>query len=451
MTSATLPRPVPTDPLEDADSGSKEMRFGVIALAVFFIGFGGWAATAPLDAAVSAPGVVVVSGNRQTVQHREGGIVAALHVQEGQRVQQGDVVIELASVELRAQQRGLMGQAIELEAMRARLLAEVEGRRRITPPPEWADLPTPYNQIAASVLARQERELATRRQSDQAQLSVLGERRGQLNARIGGYQDQIVALGRQAELIEEELVGVRRLADLGLVPLPRVRALERTQAEIEGRNAELRALIQQSHEAVGESRMQGIALSEGRAETVARELRETDMRLTEILPRVDAVRAELERTLIRAPATGQIVGLKVFTVGGVIRAGEPLMDVVPEAQPLVLEARVSPQDADDLHIGMDTEVRFSAFTGILLPILHGQVTRMSADRFTDERSGAAYFLAEVTVPIEEIQLIERSAANGAQVRAGLPAEVVIPLRKRTALQYLIEPLNRKLWQAFREH
>jgi HlyD family secretion protein len=442
---------IETNRAEALDGGGPEIRLGLLLIILFFVGFGGWAALAPLDAAVTAPGAVVVSGNRQTVQHREGGIVSAIIVREGDRVQESQVLVELASSELRAQERALIGQAIELEATRARLIAEQEGVDSIATPEAWAGLASDYREVADGVLARQLRELQARSGAVDAQLDVLGQRREQLSARIAGYEDQILSLDRQDVLIGDELAGVRQLADRGLAPLTRVRALERAQAELQGRRAELRALIEQSRQAIGESAMQGIAVGESRAETLARELRETETRLAEILPQVDAVRAQLERTLIRAPATGQVVGLQVHTVGGVVRPGEPLMDIVPEAQPLVLEAQVSPAHADDLQIGMRTEVRFISFTGVSMPLVFGEVTRVSADRFVDERSGAAYFIAEITVSAEQIAVVEALAPQGSGVRAGLPVDVVVPLRERTALQYLVEPLNRQLWMALREN
>ncbi len=442
---------IETNRAEALDGGGPEIRLGLLLIILFFVGFGGWAALAPLDAAVTAPGAVVVSGNRQTVQHREGGIVSAIIVREGDRVQESQVLVELASSELRAQERALIGQAIELEATRARLIAEQEGVDSIATPEAWAGLASDYREVADGVLARQLRELQARSGAVDAQLDVLGQRREQLSARIAGYEDQILSLDRQDVLIGDELAGVRQLADRGLAPLTRVRALERAQAELQGRRAELRALIEQSRQAIGESAMQGIAVGESRAETLARELRETETRLAEILPQVDAVRAQLERTLIRAPATGQVVGLQVHTVGGVVRPGEPLMDIVPEAQPLVLEAQVSPAHADDLQIGMRTEVRFISFTGVSMPLVFGEVTRVSADRFVDERSGAAYFIAEITVSAEQIAVVDALAPQGSGVRAGLPVDVVVPLRERTALQYLVEPLNRQLWMALREN
>lgn len=436
---------------EERDAGRWEIYLGQLIIVLFFVGFGGWAAFAPLDAAVSAPGTVVVSGNRQTVQHREGGIVSSILTREGERVVKSQILVELASTELRAQERALIGQAIELEATRARLVAEQEGADLITVPEVWAGLPSSYRETAEQVLARQQAELGARTGAVRAQLDVLAQRREQLSARIAGYKEQIVSLERQDGLIGEELSGVRQLADRGLAPLTRVRALERAQAELDGRRAELRALIEQTRQAIGETKLQGISVTQSRAEALAEELRRTDTRRAEVLPQVDAVRAQLERTLIRAPATGQVVGLQVHTVGGVIRPGEPLMDIVPEAQPLVLEAQVSPAHADDLKPGMRTEVRFTSFTGISMPLVFGEVTRVSADRLVDERSGTAYFTAEVTISAEQIAVIDALAPNGSGVRAGLPVEVIVPLRARTALQYLLEPLNRQLWTALREN
>jgi HlyD family secretion protein len=447
---APLGSPVVVAP-EERDAGRREIRLGLLLMTLFFVGFGGWAAFAPLDAAVSAPGTVVVSGNRQTVQHREGGVVSSILAREGDRVEQNQILVELVSTELRAQERALIGQAIELEATRARLTAEQEGADLIAAPEVWAGLTASYRATAERVLARQQAELRARTDAVRAQLDVLVQRREQLSARISGYKDQIVSLERQNGLIGEELEGVRKLADRGLAPLTRVRALERAQAELDGRRAELRALIEQTRQAIGETKLQGISIAQNRAEKLAEELRETETRRAEVLPQVDAVRAQLERTLIRAPATGQVVGLQVHTVGGVIRPSEPLMDIVPEAQPLVLEAQVSPAHADDLQPGMRTEVRFTSFTGISMPLVFGEVTRVSADRLVDERSGAAYFTAEVTISAEQIAMVDALAPSGSGVRAGLPVEVIVPLRARTALQYLLEPLNRELWTALREN
>jgi HlyD family secretion protein len=340
---------------------------------------------------------------------------------------------------------------IELEALRARLIAESAGLLNVPRPAAWANLPQEYQATAATVLRRQQEEMQVRRASLNSQIAVLNQRGQQLSSRIEGYNSQIASVGEQSRLIQEEVKGVRSLAEKGLVPLPRLRALERSEAELQGRRGELSAAISQAREGIGESRMEAISLRQRQAEQREAQLREIDTQLAELYPKLRAVREQLERSRVRAPATGRVVGLTAFTEGGVIRSGEPIMDVVPENQPLVIEARVNPADVDDLRVGQRTEVRFSAFTGRNIPIVKGDVTRISADRFENEQTGEAYFKAEVVVPMEELRRLQEGTARGErELKSGLPVELVVPLRKRTALQYLTEPLNQSLWRSFRE-
>jgi HlyD family secretion protein len=416
----------PDDPLT-TDDARKEIRFGVGVFASFFVLFLGWAAFAPLDAAVVAPGVVVVSGARQTVQHRDGGIISNILIEDGQRVEQGEILIELSAPEVLARKEALLSQVLDLQMQRAQLMAQQAGRTQIEAPREWVALPPEDRATAAEALERHRREAAARRAALRTQRAGSA-----VDARIAGYQEEIVSLNRQHRLLEDELEGVRSLADRGLMPLTRVRALERAQAELDGRRAELRAAI-------------ATAL-EDRAE----QQRDIEARLAQLLPQLAGARSELENTLLRAPVSGVIVGLHANTLGGVIRAGEPVMDIVPEGQDLIVEAHVRPEDADDVHSGLQSEVRITAFSGRTMPMLEGEVQRISADRFTDERSGEAYFLARVLVPQPELQRLAEDPRIQAQVRPGLPAQVVIPTRKRTALQYFLEPLNQMLWGSFRE-
>jgi HlyD family secretion protein len=159
-------------------------------------------------------------------------------------------------------------------------------------------------------------------------------------------------------------------------------------------------------------------------------------------------RERLELTRLRAPAAGRVVGLTVHTVGGVVRPGERVLDIVPEGQDLVVEAQVRPEDADNLEVGQTTEVRITAFGGRSMPLVHGEVRQVSADRFTDEHTGRAYFTTQVVVP--QAEMARLTHASGRSLRAGLPAQVVVPTRKRTALQYLFEPLNQSMWRSLRE-
>lgn len=410
-----------------SDNAGGEIRFGVGAFVSFFVIFLGWAAVAPLDAAVVAPGVVVVAGNRQTVQHRDGGVVSRIAVQEGQRVEQGEILIELSAPELAARKEALLSQVLDLQMQRAQLMATQNGRTTIDAPAEWAALPPEDRAVADAALERHRREAASRRAALRSQRSSGGA----VDARIAGYQEELVSIDEQDRLLEEELVGVRSLAERGLIPLTRVRALERAQAELDGRRAELRAAIA------------------GALEDRAEEIRDIEARLAQLLPQLAGTRAELERTLMRAPVAGVIVGLQANTVGGVIHAGEAVMDIVPEGQDLIVEARVRPEDADNLRRGQAGEVRITAFSGRNMPTLRGEVQRVSADRFTDERTGQPYFITQVSVTRQELERLT-DANSEAQVRPGLPAQVIVPTRKRTALQYFLEPLNQSIWSSFRE-
>lgn len=416
----------PGEPPVPAGDGSDEPRReivigGVIAF-VFFGLFLGWAAFAPLDAGAYATGKVVVSGSRQAVQHRDGGIVLALHVREGAVVQAGQVLLEINANELRAQERALAGQVLTLQATRARLLAEQRGASVVPPPPEFAGLSAEDQAIAAEALRLEQAQLRTR---DQA-----------ISAQIQGFRRQIGSASEQQRLVQDELRGMRELAEKGYAPQTRVRNLERQAAELTGNEGSYASQI--------------ATLQKRRQDEVVEQLRQAETQLGDLQPRLAAVRQQLGRALVRAPASGEVVGLTAHTVGGVVAPGQTVMEVVPQNAPLVVEALVNPADADDLRVGMTTEVRFSAFKERDLPILSGRITKLSADAFEDERTGASYFRAEVLVPPTEMAKIVAVRGEDTGLRPGLPAEVVVPLRKRTALDYLLEPLQQTVWRSFLE-
>ena len=431
------------------DDPSREIRFGLAIAGLFFVIFLGWAAFARLDAAAIAPGRLVVSGQRQTIQHREGGVVSEILVKEGARVAKGQILIRLAGADVRAQERALSAQAIGLLAQRARLYAEQSGRRSITPPPEFASL-APEDQAAATEALRiQEAQLRTNASVLAAQRGALGERVGQAGSQGQGYARQLTAINEQIRLIEDELNGMRSAAEKGFVSMNRIRALERAKADLEGQRGQYTATIAQSQGQASESRLQSLEAQSNYMERVATELREVEAQLNDVLPKLNAARDQLDRIEIRAPATGTVVGLTVFTRGGVIAPGQKLMDIVPDRAPLTIEARIAPADGDDVHAGREAFVRFETLHERTLPALKGQVTRMSADAFTDENTGESYFMAEINVPLSELQKIEEVRGLDA-LRAGLPVAVQIPLRKRTALQYAFEPLTGAIRRSFHE-
>jgi HlyD family secretion protein len=285
--------------------------------------------------------------------------------------------------------------------------------------------------------------------SDSAQRSVLGQRAGQLVQQQSGYVKQREALERQQQLIQQELDGLMSVAAKGYASMNRVRQLQRAQADLEGQEAAMRAEFARAGEGIGETRMQSLSVTRGRLESIESDLKETQSKLSETLPKLVATREQLQRSLVRSPATGQVVGLTVFTVGGVVQPGQTLMEVVPDGRELVIRAQINPADADDVFVGQEAQVRFVTVHNRSLPLFSGTVKTMSADSFSDEKSGRSYFRSEIVVPESEFARVRSALGNG-ELRPGLPVEIVMTVRKRTALQYLLEPLTGVMWRSGHE-
>lgn len=431
------------------DDTKRDSRWGLVVAAAFFLGFLGWAAFAHLDAAVYGSGQIAVLNNRQAVQHRDGGTVQSLSVREGQHVRQGQVLMVLAAQETVANERAASGSMIGALALQSRLQAELMGAASVPVPPEFASLSGADRADADEAMQLQRREFEARRAALEAQRSVLSQERAVYSQQVEGLRRQISAAQEQRRLIQEELSGVQTLASRGLVPLTRLRALQRAAAELDGNIGQFNADIGRVRESSNQVEFRLSSLTRDRTAEVAGQLREVEARLTEVAPRVAAYGDQLRRTAVRSPATGRVVGLTVFNAGAVVSPGQKLMEVVPDRDTLVVDARVSPNDADDLRPGQRTEIRITAFPGRELPLLFGEVQSVSADSFTDERSGVSYFRAQIAVPPDQLAVIRRYQGPNA-LRPGLPVEVIIPLRSRTALDYLTEPLRHSLWRSFRE-
>jgi len=441
------PAPSSSPPqVADLDAPGRDIRLGAAIFVAFFVVFLGWAAFARLDAGAYAQGEVSVSGNRQAVQHREGGVVSALKVAEGDHVVRDQVLIELASGELIAVERGLAGQVYALLAQRARMTAERDRLGSILMPPELIGLPPEDQALADEAMRLQRLQFAARRVGRGTETGVLTQRSQQLEQQITGLERQISSNLEQRRLIVEELDGVRSLAAQGYAPLTRVRALERTAAALEGEDGSLRAQVARAREAIGETRLEMSGVTTKLNEDVAEQLKQVEVQLNELSPRLAEARAQIARNQVRAPATGQVVGLSVFTVGGVIQPGQTLMEIVPDDASQVIVASVSPTDIDNLRPGLSTEVKFPGLRDRNPPIIHGRVTRISADRLTSETEAdaRAFYRVEIVVPAAEMTRLGPSAAN---IRPGMPVEVVVVTRKRTALQYLFEPLTRSLFRS----
>jgi HlyD family type I secretion membrane fusion protein len=355
----------------------------------------------------------------------------------------------MAAPDVQATERALTSDYLTLLAQRSRLVAESRGMRTFGPPAEFASLKPEDRELAAQAMELQEAQISTRHGSISAQQSVLGQRSKQLGEERTGYASQITSLQEQQRLLKQELDGMKQIAEKGFASMNRIRALERALADLKGREAAMVAEIAKAGEGQGETRMQSISIRSSRLEDVATELRDTQTRLSEVLPKLVATREQLERAKVRAPATGQVVGLTVFTIGGVVAPGQTLMEIVPDNRKLVIQAQISPQDADDVYVGQQAQIRFSSVHDRTLPLLTGEVRTISADSFTDEKTGRSYFRSEIEVPPAELTQVRGVLGHG-QLRPGLPVDVVLNVRKRTALQYILEPLTMSWWSSLRE-
>ena len=437
--------------VEPIDDGRRDIRLGIMVAGLFFVLFLGWAAFAPLDAAAYASGQLVVSGQRQSVQHRDGGVVASINVAEGRQVKKGDLLIELAGAEVRAQERALAAQMINLEAQKARLEAELSGASTVVWPEEFRTAQGPKRAEVDEAIRVQSNEFHARRTLLSAQSSVLGQQSAEAIQSASGYQSKMVSSAEQERLIQQEIDALRPAADKGFVSVSRMRALERAKADLQGQRGQYQANVAEARSSASGGRLRQIEAEKTYRERASSELREVEFSLGELLPKYRAASDQLERLRIRAPVSGTVIGLSIFTVGGVIAPGQTLMQIVPANADLVVGAKVSIDDGDDLKVGQQAQVKFLGLHDRNLPIITGQLTRLSADTLVDEKTGLPYYTAEVRVPANEMQEVKKIRGKDFEFRAGAPVAVLVPLKKRTALQYAFEPLSDTMWAAFREH
>jgi len=422
-----------------SDSATGSIRAGLIILFLFFGCFGGWAAIAPLNAAVVGDAVVKVEGNRKSVQHLDGGVVKELRVREGDTVAAGDVLIVLDDTIARAELDVLLQQVIDLRAVQARLLAERDGATEITFPPELSDA------NAAAAMDNQRREFVSRLAAIAGQTGILNERRSQLTAQIIGSEAQVQALRDQLDSVLGERKKLQKLYDKGLIEQPRLLQLDRTAKGLEGQIASIVATIASSRRAIEENAQLVLQLSRDRLAEVTQQLSEVQSKLLDLAPRQRAAATALERTEVRSPYAGRVVDLAIFSVGGVIGRGERLLDIVPAAPTLVVEAKIRVEDIADIAPGMRAEVHFTSYKQRITPLIHGSVSDISADRLTDPRTQVPYYVAHIAVDAGEL-----AASPEIQLYPGMPAAVMITTKERTALDYVVGPLFASLDYSFRE-
>ena len=421
--------------------GAESAFVAALAIIVLFFGvFGVWSATAPLQSATLAPGVVAVESNRKTVAHLEGGIVQAVRVREGDLVAAGQTLIVLTDAGVRAARNQLQQSIAEQMLIRERLIAEFEDQR-FRPGDAGPVEPAVWQRLAAD----QQRILTGRRALAASQLAVIDQRAAQAEQEIVGHEAQIRAERRQVELVLSELEDMRKLLRSGLVPRSRVLSLERRQAELDGSIQVAQSAIARAKEAILEARLKREEVLGANRGDVLEQLRAAEARLAELNEKLGVADDALARLEVRAPMGGRVVGLQMHTPGGVVTPGKPLLDIVPANEPLIVEAQVEPKDIDQVREGQAAQLRILAFNQRLVAPIPGRVLSVGADRQTDARTGQAFYLVRVAP--------ERTAATAASVdklQPGMPADAVILAEQRTLLDYLVAPLSRSVSRALRE-
>ena len=431
--------------VERAASLRGPLLSGAAILLVFFGGFGTWAALVPLSGAAVAPALVAPEGFRKTVQHLEGGIIAELLVREGSTVEKGDVLLVLDDTRARAEYGSARAQLVATLARGARLAAEQSGADEPVFPDDL--IAEAEADPATLALVNSERaNLMARRHALADQVAMRDGKVAQARADLDAYVGALKSIDRQIELIDEEIATVEDLLRKGLDRKPRLLALQRARADLDGERNSAVANAHGTRALIVATQAERSALISGRSEEVASGLAEALAASNQLRAEVRGARDRLDRTRIPAPVAGQVVDLKQGTLGGVIGPGEPILDLVPRDQPLVIEARISPQDIDVVHAGLSADVHLTAFHTRHLPRVRGEVVQVSADRLTDQETGEPYYTVRIVVDMAKVQ----ETSPELRLTAGMPAEAMIITGERTMLDYLVDPIRNSFRRALRE-
>ncbi len=420
-------------------------RFLLLGWATILTVFGGlvaWAVFAPFEGAVVASGHLAVESRHKAVQHREGGIVAERFVREGDRVQEGQVLLRLDGAPIKAELETLEARLINLFARAARLTAELDASGTLSPRPVPDDLRE--SEALAAALAIQRDLMAARSETRATRSSILRQRISQLRERVQGLEAEVQSKRDQSVLIDQELADLKTLLDKGLTPRPRILALERQKSALFGEIEALRAQIAETQVRIGETQLEILSLTEGFTEEVITELDAARTEIAALLSQRRAALDRLQRLDIRAPRAGLVLGVRTNTTGGVIEPGAPIMHIVPDSDALVALVRVAPADIDRIRPGQPARLRFTAFNRDETPEVDATVSNISADAVRDDTTGQTYY--EITVNLPGSQPL------GAQfpLLPGMPVDAMVRTESRNVLSYLFKPLGDAMSRTFRE-
>jgi HlyD family secretion protein len=422
--------------------GALWLGYGMIAL--LLLGFGGWGALTHIQGAIVAPGQIQVEQNRQVIQHPDGGVIAALHVTEGQRVAAGDLLLSLDGSALRSEYAIVQGQLIEMQARRARLEAERDDAPAVTVPADLAESAKAHPEVAEQIDG-QLKLFAARLDTHRRQIEQLQRRSEQTSAQTEGIDAQIAAMDRQLASLREELADQQDLLARGLAQSSRVMTLQREEARLMGDAGQLVAARAANEGRKTEIGLEILRLAAARREEASQQLRDIGSQELELAERRRALAERIDRLDIRAPVAGVVLGLQLTTPRAVLRPAEPVMSIVPQDRPLVIQAQISPLHIDEVHVGQRVRLVFPAFSARTTPELFGTVALVSPDAFTQDSTGLTFYRAEIVLAEGEMAKI-----GDQTLLPGMPVEAFIQTANRTPLAYLLKPFTDYFTKAFRE-
>ena len=425
-------------------SARKPVTVGLVTSAILVFGFGLWSVLSEISGAIVASGQLEVSQNRQIVQHPDGGVVAEIAVKEAQEVKAGDLLIRLDGALVKSELAIVEGQLFEVMARSARLEAERDDKPEPIFSGEIAEL-AKTNPDVAELVEGQRSLFFARRDTVLKQSEQLQKRSAQIAAQIEGVDAQVASLSEQLALIEEELTDQRTLLAKGLAQSSRVLALEREASRLQGSVGELQSSRAQAEGRATEGELEVLRLAAVRREEANTQLRDIGAKVLELAERRRALTEQTARLEIRAPVSGTVLGLAVTTPQSVIRPAEPLMYLIPQDRPLVINAQVQTIHVDEVHVGQKVRLMFPAFSARTTPETFGHVTALSADALVDERAHVAYYKAEIVIDPSEMDKLE-----GLTLVPGMPVEAFIETGARSPMAYLLKPFTDYFVNAFRE-
>lgn len=420
------------------------IRLGVVALVILLGGFGLWSMTTTIAGAIVASGQIQVEQSRQVVQHPDGGVVATIDVKEGEKVAAGDLLLTLDGSMVKSELSIVEGQLFELLARRARLEAERDDAEAPVVPPDLAAMAAERPAVA-ELVDGQLRLFAARRDTLARSTDQLKQRGDQTLEQIKGITAQIEAMTTQLALVRQELSDQQALLAKGLTQSGRVLELQRQEAEMLGRAGELTAAKAEAEQRVTEIDLEALRLAAQRREDASTQLRDIGSSELELVERRRALAEQIERLDVRAPVAGIVLGLTVTTPRAVVRAADPLLFIIPQDRPLVIEAQIQPIHIDEVRVGQEVRLVFPAFSSRTTPELFGRVSVLSADAFTDQNTGATFYRAEIV--LEAADFVKLADL---ELLPGMPVEAFIKTGDRTPMAYLLKPFTDYFQKAFRE-